>query len=157
MRISDLTSDLPVVDRSTSAADAVRLIAEQDLIGLVIADRDGHPKAVISAIDVTRLMLPRFIRDDLSLANVVGETGVEDLWDEIAGRTIGDVLDDEEVQAKKLLTVEPDASLVEVAARMVDARTQVCRVLGDDGVDHGFATLPHVLDAIVARVDGSAS
>jgi CBS domain-containing protein len=153
VRASDLTISLPLVDRASKASDAVRIIAEQDLIGLVVADASGVPKAVVSAIDVARLMLPRYIRDDLSLANVVGESGVRDLWGELADRTIGDVLDDDEVQARAILTVEPDATLVEVAARLVDARTQVCRVVGDDGVDHGFVTLPHLLDAIVATVD----
>lgn len=154
MRVLDLVISLPLVDRASSASDAVRLIADDDLIGLVVTDVGGVPRAVVSAIDIARLMLPRYIRDDLSLANVVGESGVQDLWDEIDGRTIGDVLDDDEVHAREILVVEPDATLVEAAARLVDARTQVARVVGDDGVEHGFVTLPRILDAFVAAVDG---
>ncbi len=153
MRVLDLAISLPLVDRSSSASDAVRLIADNDLIGLVVADEHGVPRAVVSAIDIARLMLPRYIRDDLSLANVVGDSGVLDLWDEIDGRTIGDVLDDDEVKARAILTLEPDATLVEAAARMVDARTQVARVVDDRGSEHGFVTLPRILDAFVAAVD----
>lgn len=156
MRVLDLVISLPLVERASSASDAVRLIADNDLIGLVVTDADGVPRAVVSAIDIARLMLPRYIRDDLSLANVVGESGVQDLWDEIDGRTIGDVLDDDEVHAREILVVEPDATLVEAAARLVDARTQVARVVGDDGVEHGFVTLPGILDAFVAAVDGGS-
>lgn len=156
MRVVDLAISLPLVERSSSAADAVRLIADNDLIGLVVADSEGVPKAIVSAIDIARLMLPRYIRDDLSLANVVGESGVHDMWDEITGRTIGDVLDDDEVTARPILVLEPDATLVEAAARLVDARTQVARVVARTGVEHGFVTLPRLLDALVASVDPDA-
>lgn len=41
MHASDIAGPLVVVDRATPALDAIRLIADQDLLGLVIAEHDG--------------------------------------------------------------------------------------------------------------------
>lgn len=153
MRARDLASALPVVDRSMPAIDAVRLIAREDLLGVVIVDETGHPAELISTVDVARMMLPRYVRSDLSLANVLGEVGTDDLHDELHERTVGDLVDAEEVTTRRVLTVDGDAHLVEIAARLVDAGTQVALVHDNHRTEPGFVTLPAVLDAVVARWD----
>lgn len=153
MRAADLKITLPVVRRDTTAVEAARLIAGDGRIGLVVADAHGIPVTIISAIDVMRLMLPAYILEDLSLANVFDEKGVNDLWHEIDGRTIGELLDDDEVSVRKILSIDADATLVEIAARMADAHTQIARVRGlaDDAV--AFLTLPVVMEAILGYCD----
>lgn len=153
MRARDLASALPIVDRSMSAIDALRLIARDDLLGVVVVDATGHPAELVSTVDVARMMLPRYVRSDLSLANVLGEVGTDDLHDELRDRTVGDLVDAEEVTTRRVLTVDGDAHLVEITARLVDARAQVALVHDDSRDEPVFVTLPMVLDAIVARWD----
>jgi len=150
---SDIATTLVVVDRSTPALDAVRLIAEQDLVGLVIAEADGHPSAVVSSVDVVRYMLPGYLLDDLSLTNTVGDVGLEDLRQGLEGRTIGDLIDDSDVAVRSVLVLPADAGPVEMAARMVDARTQVALVHDPSRSEPAFVTLPGLLDALVAHWD----
>lgn len=154
MKASDIAVPLHVVDRSTTAIEAVRLIAERDLIGLVVAEHDGHPSVVVSAVDVVRLMLPDYLLDDLSLTNTVDDTGVDDLRQELDGRTIGELVDDDAVPVREVLVVPGDAGLVEIAARMVDARTQIALVEDPSRDAPAFVTLPGLLDAVVGRWDG---
>jgi len=153
MRASDFTTSLVVVDRSTSALDAVRLIADQDLIGLVIAEDGAHPSSVVSSVDVLRYLLPRYLLDDLALTNTVGDVGLDDLRQGLEGRTIGDLVDDSTVRTRPVLVVPADAGPIEIAARMVDRGTQVALVEDPSRSEPVFVTLPALLDAIVARWD----
>lgn len=155
MRARDLATALPVVDRATPALDAVRLVAAEDLLGVVVTDASGHPTELVSAVDITRMMLPPYVRSDLSLANVLGEVGTDDLHDQLATRTVGDLLDEKSVTTRDVLTVDADAHLVEIAARMVDAGTQIALVLDNNEDQPVFVTLPAVLDAVVAHWDRS--
>nr|WP_246223967.1 hypothetical protein [Pseudarthrobacter psychrotolerans] len=128
MRAADLQVALPVVRRETNAVEAGRLIADSGLVGLVIANKLGVPTAIVSAVDVLRLMVPGYLLDDVSLAAVFDEAGAGELWEYLAERTVGEMLDDEGVAVRKILSLESDATLVEIAARMVDARTQIALV-----------------------------
>lgn len=155
MRATDLATELPLVDRSTPALDAIRLIADADLLGIVVAGGSDGPWLLVSSVDVARLALPEYVRNDLSLANVMGEIGVEDLRDQVERQTVGDLIDDGAVDPREVLVVHPDAHLVELLARMVDARTQVALLsTGHDDPAAGdgaprFVTLPAVFDALV--------
>lgn len=157
MRASDLQSDLPVVRRDTTALDAARLIAATHLAGLVVADDSGTPLAVVSAVDVLALMLPGYLLDDVSLAGVFDERAAEELWGHAGDHSIGELLDDEHVHVNDLLKVDADATIVEVAALMIDARAQVALVRGEPGAPAMFLTLSTVMDAILtfcAPLDG---
>lgn len=161
MRAIDLKTELPLVRRETTAVEAARLIAEGGRIGLVVAEDAGAPVAVISATDVMRLMLPGYILEDLSLANVFDEEGVKDLWGEIDGRTIGELLDDDDVPVREILAIDADSTLVEIAARMADAHAQIARVTGLADDRPFFLTLPVVMEAMLdaceqARSDGAS-
>lgn len=153
MHARDIATPLTVVDRTTPALDAVRLIADRDLVGLVVAETDGHPSSVVSSVDIVRYLLPGYLLDDLSLTNTVGDVGLEDLRQGLDGRTIGDLIDTSDVTVRSVLVVPDDAGPVEIAARMVDARTQVALVEIADAAEPLFVTLPGLLDAIVAHWD----
>lgn len=151
MHARDIATPLTVVDRTTPALDAVRLIADRDLVGLVVAETDGHPSSVVSSLDVVRYLLPGYLLDDLSLTNTVGDIGLEDLRQGLDGRTIGDLIDDADITVRSVLVVPDDAGPVEIAARMVAARTQVALVQMAEAAEPLFVTLPGLLDAIVAH------
>ncbi|WP_427008686.1 hypothetical protein [Pseudarthrobacter sp. H2] len=150
MRAVDLGVPLPVVRRETTAVEAGRLIADSGLVGLVIANKLGVPTAIVSAVDVLRLMVPGYLLDDVSLAAVFDEAGAGELWEHLADRSVGDLLDDQGVAVRKILAIESDATLVEIAARMVDARTQIALVRDSPREAPTFVTLPAVISAVLA-------
>lgn len=158
MLASDLQVTLPLVNRKTPAVVAARLIARKHLSGLVVADDAGHPVAVISSADVLGLMVPNYVLDDMSLAGVLDEAGSEEMWSGANERVIGELLDDDGVKARDILHVDNDATLIELAALMVDAHAQIAVVDGAEGGPR-FVTLPALMDAILVACgdDGAAA
>jgi CBS domain-containing protein len=147
MHATDLQSKFPIVGRDTSALQAARLIAQERLAGLVVADASGSPVAVVSAVDILGLLVPNYMLDDLNLAGVVDEQGSEDMWSQAGDHTIGELLDDDGVRVYDLLIVDADATVLELAAQMASAHAQVALIRGSDPAQ--FVRLPDVLDAIL--------
>jgi predicted transcriptional regulator len=158
MLASDLQVSLPLINRKTPTAVAARLLTRGHLAGLVVADDAGTPVAVISSSDVLGLMVPRYLRDDISLAAVLDEAGSEELWAGAGERLIGEILDDDGVKVWDIIHVDNDATIIEVAASLVRAGAQIAVV---DGADEGlrFITLPDLMDAIlvICGDDGAAA
>lgn len=150
MHASDLQTSITMVDRHTSAQRAARLIADGSLPGLVIADAKGKPVTVISAVDVLGLLIPGYIRQDMSLAGVFDEKGAEEIWQHLDGRTIGDLLDDDGVHTFDLITVDSDATVVEIAAQMAEARAMIALVDSPPESEPVFITLPTVMKSILS-------
>ena len=166
MRISELAITLPVVERGMSALAAAHIIARDSRASIVVADAHGKPAAVISAVDVLRALMPRYVLDDVSLAAVFDEKGADEVWSEVPVQTIGELIDDEESRVLKILEVDSDATLLDVAAHMAQERTLVAMLRGVAGETPKFVTLPAVLDAVLhlgfngddtANVDGADS
>lgn len=149
MRVSELAITLPVVDRETSAVSAAQIIAKDSRASIVVANAKGHPVAVISAVDVVRVLVPRYVMDDVSLAAVFDEKGAEEVWRDVPDSTIGDLIDDDESRVLDILEFEPDATLLEAAARMADERAVIALVKVESDEPAKFVTLPAVLDAVL--------
>ncbi|MDP3209540.1 MAG: CBS domain-containing protein, partial [Rhodoglobus sp.] len=116
MHASDIAIALPIVDRNTSALKAAKLIAASDVGGLIVANLEGQPVGVVATVDILRLLLPSYLREDLSLAAVVDEKGAEELWTTAASRTLGELIDDDAVRMPDIIAVDEDATIVEIAA-----------------------------------------
>lgn len=149
VRAHDLQTTLPTVRRTTPVTDAAHLIASGDNAAIVITDRDGAPLAIAAAVDVLRLMLPTYVLDDLSLAGMIDEIGGAERWAAIDNKTIGDLVDDDGVTVRSILTVDADATVMEVAARMLDAHHPVAYVAGTPADKPGFVTLGAVIEAFL--------
>jgi hypothetical protein len=128
---SDLQVSLPTLNRRTPAVVAARLFARGSHEALVVSDDDGAPAAVISAPDVLGILV----------ASEPAEEG--------ADTTIGDLLDDSGTRVAPIVRVDADASLLEIAACMADARTPIAVVDGDPRAPR-FIPLALVLDAVLA-------
>jgi CBS domain-containing protein len=146
MHASDIQVELPLVDRATTAVDAARLIAENHLSALVVANPSGKPVAVVSSADVLGLLVPNYVLEDMALAGVFDEAGAEEMWNHATDRTIGELLDDDGVRVRELLRVDADSTMLEIAALMVDTHAQIAAVRG---TTDRFVTLPAVMDAIL--------
>ncbi len=155
MLASDLQVSLPLVQRHTTALKAAKLIARKRLAGLVVANEEGIPVAVVSSADVLGLMVPGYVLDDMSLAGVLDEAGAEEMWTRINERTIGELLDDDGVNVREITRIDADANLVEMAATMVDAHAEIAMV-GEPKPKSRFITLPAVMEAIVTACSARA-
>ena len=92
MRAEDLDEQFPIVTVDSDALDAARMLAEHHLPGLVVADASGKPYAVLLASEMMRFILPRYVQDDLALAGVLGDAIADHATQNLAGKTVGDLL-----------------------------------------------------------------
>lgn len=147
MRARDLIRPAIVADPGDAAVDALRRMAADGGPGLVV--RAPRGLVVVPASQVLRVALPRYVLDDPSLGRVWDEGSADQLADGLAGRRVADLLDaldtdDEPVSA----VVDPDATLVEIAAVMAEAHTPLVAVV--DGTDLlGVVTAAQVLQRLV--------
>lgn len=123
-----MAEDYPVVTAESGALDAVRLLAEHRLPGLVVTDRDGHPRSILPASQVVRFLVPGYVQDDPSLAGVLTESTADRIADTLGGRTVGDLLP---AEAPELAVVKADDTIIEVAAVMARLRCPLAAVMRD--------------------------
>jgi CBS domain-containing protein len=145
MRALDLAAEFPSVRLSTSAYEAARLLAAQDLPGLLVLDDDGHPITILPGTQVLRFAVPRYIQDDPTLARVVDEAHADRFTDDLRRFTVRELLPDDR---RELAVVKPDATVLEVAALMARTRSPLVAVADRDGL-RGAITLDALLDRML--------
>lgn len=158
MRATDVLVSQPTVSPDQSVAEAGRTIAATGRIGVVVARRDGSPVGLITAVDVLKLALPDYLVRDPSLAATLDEAAVEEMSARLQAKTVGEFIADRAVTVRAVPEVDPDATLLEIAAVLVSAGSTIAAVTGVGG-ERRFVTLPVVLDALWHRqapaADGS--
>lgn len=150
MKALQLAEQVPTVRRETTGAEAVRVVAEYRLSGLVVAGDDDVPIAVIPGSQLVSLVLPQYVRDDPHLAHAYDEVGAEEMCAALNRATIGELLEAKRLTGAKPPSVQPDDTLMEIASIMDGAHSPVILVLSRDGTYHGVITLSRVLAAIAA-------
>ncbi|HXY63917.1 MAG TPA: CBS domain-containing protein [Mycobacterium sp.] len=143
MRAEDLEEKFPIVPIDSDAVEAARKIAEHHLPGLLVTDTSGQPYAVLPAFAILRFILPRYVQDDLTLAGVVGDPTSDQAVQNLAGKTVGDVLPD---YLRDIPSVDARATVTKVAAEMVRLRSPLIAVT-KDGKLHGVITASRLLAA----------
>jgi CBS domain-containing protein len=146
MRARDLASDFPTVALDTPVVEAARLLADQDLPGLIVVDEEGLPSSILPGTQVLRLAVPNYCQDDPALARVVDEPHADRFLQALAGRTVREALPRE---PRELPATDPDATMLELAALMARTRSPLVAVV-DDGRLLGAVTLQALLDRAVA-------
>ena len=143
MRAEDLEEKFPIVRIDSDAVDAARKIAEHNLPGLLVTDTSGNPCAVLPAFAILRFILPRYVQDDLALAGVLGEPTPDQAVQNLAGKTVGDVLPD---NVRDIPSVDTRATVTKAAAEMARLRSPLIAVT-KDGKVHGVITASRLLAA----------
>ncbi|HYB81342.1 MAG TPA: CBS domain-containing protein [Mycobacterium sp.] len=143
MRAEDLEEKFPIVPIDSDAVEAARKIAEHHLPGLLVTDTSGQPYAVLPAFAILRFILPRYVQDDLTLAGVLGDPTSDQAVQNLAGKTVGDVLPD---YLRDIPSVDARATVTKVAAEMVRLRSPLIAVT-KDGKLHGVITASRLLAA----------
>jgi CBS domain-containing protein len=129
------------------ALDAVRLMAEQRLPGIVVCDPDGRPSRILPGTQVLRFVIPRYVQDDAALAGVMGERGADRLLGELAGKKVRELLVDR--SEADLAIARPDDTVLELAVLMARSHSPVLAVVEHDRLI-GCVTLPRLLDVLLA-------
>ncbi|MGH3648446.1 MAG: CBS domain-containing protein [Micromonosporaceae bacterium] len=145
MRARDLASGFPTVTLSTPAMDAARLLADQDLPGLIVLDDDGKPSQILPGTQVLRLAVPRYCQEDPALARVVDEQHADLFLSALGNKTVREALPE---KPRELPVVDGDATVLEVAAMMARMRSPVVAVVEDDEMV-GAITLDSLLDRML--------
>jgi CBS domain-containing protein len=134
VRAEDLDEKFPVVKIDSNALDAVRLLAEHRLNGLVVVtDTTETPFAVLPASQVVRFIVPGYVQDDPGLASVVTESMADHAAEKLSGKTIRDMLPKQRQH-------------IEVAEVMARLRSPLVAVV-KDGRLHGVITASRLLAA----------
>ena len=156
MKALDLAEQVPTVSRSTTGAEAARVLAEYRFPGLVVADDAGIPTAVISGSQLLGLILPSYVRDDPTLAHAYDEEAAEELCRLLNTTTIGELLDSRRLQGRQPPSVLPEDTLIEIASQMVEERHPLLLVRDRDGTYRGTILMSRVI-AAVAEAAGQTS
>ncbi|WP_191246110.1 CBS domain-containing protein [Amycolatopsis deserti] len=142
MRASEIAEDFPVVASDSDALEAARLLAANRLPGLVVTDPRGRPAAILPASQVVRLLVPRYVQDDPSLAGVLSESMADRVAEKLQGKTVRALLPDDRPE---LPVVQADDTIVEVAAAMARLRCPLVAVVDGDGLT-GVITASRLLE-----------
>ena len=143
MRAADLEEQFPIVQVDSDAIDAARMIAEHNLPGVVVADASDKPLAVILASDVLPFVLPRYVQDNMTLAGVLGDALADHAEENLAGKTVGDVL---ARQPRQVPCVDARDGVIKVAAEMAQQRSPLIAVT-KNGKLQGVITASRLLAA----------
>ena len=147
MRARDLLTQCRVVRLGTAAIEAARLLAAEDLRGLVVLDDHDMPMTVLAGTQVLRLGVPAYIQDDPALARVVDEASADVFLRELGDRTVAECLPE---QPSELPVVPPEATVLEVAALMARTRVPLVAVVDPERGLLGAVTLVTLMNRIVA-------
>lgn len=146
MRARDLLTPYPTVTLDTPVAEAARLLATQNLRGLIVVDGDGKPLSILPGTQVLRLAVPGYRQDDPALARVVDEIHADAFLRTLAGRTVREALPREK---RELPVTDPDATVLEVAALMARTHSPLVAVVGERGLE-GAVTLQALMERALA-------
>ena len=146
MRARDVAIKMSTVAEDTPAREAVRVLAAQDLPGLIVVDRGGRPLTVLAGTKVLRMALPSYCQDDPALARVIDEAAADVIFDGIGDRTVADLLPRDRPE---LPAVSADATMLEVAAVMARSNVPLVAVVDRDRVMTGAITLDGLLDKVL--------
>jgi predicted transcriptional regulator len=129
------------------ALEAVRLMAERRLPGIVVCEPDGRPSRILPGTQVLRFVIPRYVQDDPALAGVMGERSSDRLLRELAGKKVRELLGDR--SEADLAIARPDDTVLELAVLMARSHSPVLAVVEHDRLI-GCVTLPRLLDVLLA-------
>ena len=146
MRAGDVTIQMSTVTEGTPAREAAKVLAAQDLPGLIVVDGKGCPLTVLAGTQVLRMALPSYCQDDPALARVIDEAAADVILDGIGQRTVADLLPR---SRPELPAVSADATLLEVAAVMARFNVPLVAVVDNDRVMTGAITLDGLLDRVL--------
>jgi CBS domain-containing protein len=146
MRARDLAAPFPTVRPDSPALEAARLLAGQNLPGLIVVDENDRPKTILPGTQVLRMAIPTYCQDDPALARVIDEAAADVFLRGVESRTVAELLPRER---RELPVVDPAATVLEIAAVMARSRSPLVAVAAKNGPLIGAITLDAMLDRLL--------
>jgi CBS domain-containing protein len=147
VRARDLAVPFPTITTATSVLQAARLLAGHNLPGLIVVDDRGCPVTVLPGTQVLRLVIPGYCREDPALARMIDEPSADVFLRGADGRTVADLLPREHPEPP---VVDPQATVLEIAAVMAQKRSPLVAVASPREPMIGGITLDALLDRMLA-------
>jgi CBS domain-containing protein len=113
MRARHVTIPLPTLDAAAPAAQAARLLASEQVDGVLVVDARERLLGIVTDTTILAWLLPRYVAEDQALAHVLDEQAADMLWRRLQGRTARDLLP---AGLDRPCEVDADATLIEVGA-----------------------------------------
>jgi CBS domain-containing protein len=143
-----MADEFPAVTLDSPARDAVRLLAEHRLAGLVVGNGTSEKAyAVLPASQVVGFLVPGYVQDDPGLASVLTESMADHAADKLKGKTIRDLLP---VKAQRIPVVDADDTIVEVAEVMSRMHSPLVTVV-KSGKLYGVITASRLLAEVLKQ------
>ncbi|UQU67879.1 CBS domain-containing protein [Couchioplanes caeruleus] len=146
MRAGEIAAPMSTVAEDLPAREAARVLAAQDLPGLIVVDARGRPLTVLAGTQVLRMALPAYCQDDPALARVIDEAAADVILEGIGERTVADLLPR---NRPELPVVRADATMLEVASVMARSGVPLVAVVDEQRVMTGAITLDGLLDRML--------
>lgn len=144
MRAEEIVDEFIFVDIDSPARDAVCLLAEHRLTGLVVGiNGSDRAYAVLPASQVVGFLVPAYVHDDPGLARVLTESMADHAADRLSGKTIRDLLP---TKPQQIPVAEAHDTIIEVAEVMARTHSPLVTVV-KDGKLHGVITASRLLAA----------
>jgi CBS domain-containing protein len=148
VRARDLVVEFPAVRPDTPVIEAARLLAAQDLPGLVVVDDGNRPRTILPGTQVLRMAVPLYCQTDPALARVVDEQAADIFVHQLGNRTVAHALPE---RRPELPVVDLDATALEIAAVMARSHSPLVAVVDDAGGFVGAVTLDGLLDRVLVQ------
>ena len=126
MQAQQLASPYPTVRMDTPAAEAVRVLTEHDRPGLIVVDDNEHPIAILPGSQVLRMLIPRYVQEDPTLARVLDEAFADRMYEALGDKSVHDLMPQDKVP---MPVVAPDDTVLEIAAIMASNRSPLVAVV----------------------------
>ncbi|MGI8646599.1 MAG: CBS domain-containing protein [Nocardioides sp.] len=126
MQAHELATPYPTVRMDSDGISAARLMTEHNRPGLIVVDENDHPIAILPGSQVLRMLVPRYVQDDPTLARVLDEGFADKMCDALSGKTVKDLMPKER---SVLPVVAPDDTVLEIAAIMARTRSPMVAVV----------------------------
>lgn len=147
MYLRDLVEPYPSATVATPALDAVRSMAEEHRLAIIVLDEQRRPYAVLSSPQILTALLPDYVVEDPNLARVLGSEDAEQMLARLNGLSVGDLMP-REVRGVPVLS-EDDTDL-EAAAYMAGEGVSVVAVVAA-GRYVGAVTVSRLLREALGR------
>lgn len=129
MQAHQLAQPYPTVRLETPALEAARVLTEHDRPALVVVDDHEHPLAILPGSQVLRMLIPRYVQEDPTLARVVDEGFADTMCAALAEKSVRDLLPTDKIP---LSVVAADDTVLEIAAIMAANRSPLVAVIEED-------------------------
>lgn len=146
MKARELMKPALVVNPEDSAQELFRAFEDPDIRAVAVVTDVGELAGLISEEDMLNALLPAYVLDDEALARVLEEEAATKLRERLEGKGVKDVVD---ASARHHPTVDPEDTLVEVAATLARSGDPAVLVVEEDRV-LGVITVDTLLPVLLS-------